>query len=87
MLFKVLIFYAFPRYYEHNLAYEYLVREKKHIKKAMPLLPCRDVEIDNFKHRTMELIQINDNEYNKNIHVFMYLLNLSLFRNKKYTQE
>lgn len=87
MLFKVLIFYAFPRYYENNLKYEYLIREKIHIKKAMPLFPYRDREIENFKYRTMELIQINDNEYNKNIHVFMDLLNLSLLRNKKSIQE
>ena len=87
MLFKILMFYAFPRYYENSLKYEYLVREKKHIKKAMPMIPYKDIEIENFKYRTMELIQVNDNDYNKNISVLMNLLNISLLNNYKNIQE
>lgn len=87
MLFKVLIFYTFPRYCEDKLRNEYLFREKKHIKKATPLNPNEDVEIEDFKYRTMELIQINDNDYNKNIRTLMELLKTSLLTNCKNIQE
>lgn len=87
MLFKILIFYSFPTYYKNNIKYEYLSRERKHIKKAVPLRAYEDNEIENFKYRTMELIQINDNEYNKNIKVFMELIDISLLTNSKKVQE
>lgn len=87
MMFKIMIFYTHPFFYKKCIKSEYIIREKKHIKKAKPLEAHLDIEIQNLKEVTMALIQKNDNDYNININGIMDMIETSLLSNSKNIQE
>ncbi len=87
MLFKIILFYTHPFFYNNCVKCDYLKRERKHIKKARPLEPHSDEEIQTLKEITMSLIQINDNNYNRNISAIMNMIETSLLSNSKAIQE
>ena len=87
MMFKIMIFYTHPFFYKKSVKSEYIIREKKHIKKAKPLDPHMDIEIQNLKEVTLALIQKNDNDYNININAIIDMLETSLLSNSKKIQE
>lgn len=87
MLFKIILFYTHPYFYNNCVKCDYIKRERKHIRKARPLEPHNDVEIQNLKEITMALIQKNDNDYNVNISAIMNMLETSLLSNCKELQE
>lgn len=87
MLFKIILFYTHPYFYNNCVKCDYINRELKHIRKARPLEPHNDVEIQNLKEITMVLIQKNDNNYNINISAIMNMLETTLLGNRKELQE
>ena len=87
MLFKIILFYTHPYFYNNCVKCDYLKRERKHIRKAKPLESHSDVEIQNLKEITMALIQKNDNDYNANISAIMNMIETSLLYNSKKIQE
>lgn len=87
MIFKVILFYTHPFFYKNCVKSDYIRREKKHIKKAMPMDNHIDNEIQNLKEVTMALIQKNDNDYNININAIMDMIEVSLLSNSKNIQE
>ena len=76
-----MIFYTHPFFYKKCIKSEYIIREKKHIKKAKPLEAHLDIEIQNLKEVTMALIQKNDNDYNININGINNMIFLHIVRN------
>lgn len=87
MLFRIVFFYTHVDFYKSCVKSDYIKRERRHIKKAMPMTPYTDVEIEKLKIRTLELIQKNDNNYNLNVNVLMDMVEISLMNNSKRTQE
>ena len=87
MLFKIILFYTHPYFYNNCVKCDYIKRERKHIRKARPLGPHNDEEIQNLKEITMALIQKNDNNYNINISAIMNMIETSLLYNSKNIQE
>lgn len=87
MIFKVILFYTHPFFYKNCVKSDYIRREKKHIRKAMPMDNHIDDEIQNLKEVTMALIQKNDNDYNININAIMDMIEVSLLSNSKNIQE
>lgn len=87
MLFKIIFFYTHPNFYQDCTKSDYIKRERRHIKKAMPMATYKDVEIEKLKIKTLELIQKNNNDYNVNINVLMDMMEISLMNNSKNTQE
>lgn len=87
MLFKVILFYTHPFFYKNCVKSDYIRREKKHIKRAMPMDNHMDNEIQSLKEVTMALIQKNDNDYNININAIMDMIEVSLLSNSKNIQK
>ena len=87
MCIKMIWFYTHKNWFGNNLLCMYLEKQKKHIKKAIPLNSHECKDIIDLKNQTLVLIQKNDNDYNYNIHNIMNLIDLTLFNNKKILQE
>ena len=84
---KMIWFYTHKNWFGNNLLCMYLEKQKKHIKKAIPLNSHECKDITELKNQTLVLIQKNDNDYNYNIHNIINLIDLTLFNNKKILQE
>ena len=87
MCIKMIWFYTHKNWFGNNLLCMYLEKQKKHIKKAIPLNSHECKDIIDLKNQTLVLIQKNDNDYNYNIHNIMNLIDLTLFNNKRILQE
>ncbi len=87
MCIKMIWFYTHKNWFGNSLLCMYLEKQKKHIKKAIPLNSHGCKDITDLKNQTLVLIQKNDNDYNYNIHNIMNLIDLTLFNNKKILQE
>lgn len=84
---KMIWFYTHKNWFGNNLLCMYLEKQKKHIKKAIPLNSHECKDIIELKNQTMVLIQKNDNDYNYNIHNIINLIDLTLFNDKRILQE
>lgn len=87
MCIKMIWFYTHKTWFGNNLLCMYLEKQKKHIKKAVPLDSHECKEIVELKNQTLVLIQKNDNDYNYNINNIITLIDLTLFNDKKILQE
>lgn len=84
---KMIWFYTHKNWFGNNLLCMYLEKQKKHIKKAIPLNSHECKDIIELKNQTLVLIQKNDNDYNYNIHNIINLIDLTLFSDKRILQE
>lgn len=87
MCIKMIWFYTHKSWFGNNLLCRYLIGQKKHITKAVPLDRHECSDIVELKDQTLVLIQKNDNDYNYNIHNIMNLIDITLFNDKKILQE
>lgn len=87
MCIKMIWFYTHKNWFGNNLLCMYLEKQRKHIKKAVPLDSHECKEIVELKNQTIVLIQKNDNDYNYNINNMITLIDLTLFNDKKILQE
>ncbi len=87
MCIKMIWFYTHKNWFGNNLLCMYLEKQRKHIKKAVPLDSHECKEIVELKNQTIVLIQKNDNDYNYNINNIITLIDLTLFNDKKILQE
>lgn len=87
MLFKIIWFYTHPFYYKNRIIAEYLIREKKHLMKAMPMNMANDEELEMLKQRTQVLIEEDNSEYLINVSAIQKMIEISLIRNAPKTQE
>ncbi len=87
MCVKMIWFYTHKNWFGNNILCMYLEKQRKHIKKAMPLNSYECKDIIELKNQTLVLIQKNDNDYNYNIHNIIFLIDITLFNDKKILQE
>lgn len=87
MCIKMIWFYTHKNWFGNNLLCRYLIGQKKHITKAVPLDRHECSDIVDLKDQTLVLIQKNNNDYNYNINNIMNLIDITLFNDKKVLQE
>lgn len=87
MCIRMIWFYTHKNWFGNNLLCKYLLGQKKHITKAVPLDRHECSDIVELKDQTLVLIQKNNNDYNYNIHNIINLIDITLFNDKKVLQE